>query len=80
MDDQRFVDVHLEITAGTAETHRYVVRHYLNGYHREGFGLSRVYLTRHNRGPWFVFRNVQFGKSCSRSARHEPDVICDFVK
>jgi len=38
-NDQGLVDVHLEVTACTTETHGHVVRHNLHGDHRERFGL-----------------------------------------
>src|SRR5580698_1546523 len=67
-DDQRLVDIHLQISTCATEANCYVVGHYLNSDHRERFGLCRVYLARHNRRAWLVLRNLQFCETRSWTA------------
>jgi hypothetical protein len=74
-NDQRLVDVHLQIAAGAAEADRHVVRHHLYGDHRQRLGLCRVHLARHDRRARLVFRDHQFGKARARAAGHQPDVV-----
>jgi hypothetical protein len=80
VDDQRFVDVHLEITAGAAETYGDVVRHHLHGDHRQSLGLSRIHLARHDRRTRLILGNHQFGRAGARSARHQSNVVADFIE
>ena len=79
-DDQRLVDVHFEIAAGAAKTHRDVIGHHLHGDHRERFALGRIDLARHDRGARLILRDFQFRKSGARPARHQANVVGDLVQ
>ena len=79
-DHQRFIDVHFKITAGAAEADRDVIGHHLHGDHRQRFALGRVNLARHDGGAWLVLWDLQFAKSGTRAAGHQPDVIGDLVE
>ena len=79
-DHQRLVNVHFEIAARAAETHRDVIGHDLHSDHGEGFTLGGVDLAWHDRRARLVFRDRQFGKSGARPARHQANVIADLVE
>ena len=79
-DDQRLVDVHLQIAAGAAEADRDIVGHHLHGDHRQRLGLGRVDLAGHDRRARLVLRDHQFGESRARAAGHQPDVVGDLVE
>jgi hypothetical protein len=79
-DHQRLVDIHFEIAAGAAEADGDVIRHHLDGDHRQGFGLGWIDLARHNRRAGLVLGNQQFGESGAWAAGHQPDVVADFVE
>ena len=77
---QRLVNVHLEITARAAKTHRDVVGHDLRSNHRECFTLGRINLAWHDGGARLVFRDHQLGEARARAAGHQANVIADLVE
>ena len=68
VDDQRLVDVHLEVAAGAAEADRHVVGHHLDRDHGQRLGLGRIDLARHDRGARLVLRQDQL-RQARRAAR-----------
>jgi hypothetical protein len=80
LDHQRLVDIHFEIAAGAAEADGDVIRHHLDGDHRQGFGLGWIDLARHNRRAGLVLGNQQFGESGAWAAGHQPDVVADLIE
>ena len=62
-DDERFVDIHLQVSSGTTESDGYIVRHDLHCDHGQRLGLCRVHFARHDGRTRFVCRNYQFGET-----------------
>ena len=71
VDDERLVDVQLEVAAGAAEVHRHVVAEHLAADHGHRLALRRVDLARHDRAPRFVLGDAQFADPAA-GARGEP--------
>src|ERR1700748_3379989 len=63
----RLVYIQLEVTLRTCKRHGVVVAKYLDGNHRECLALSRIDLSRHDRGAGFVFGNFELAYSSART-------------
>src|SRR6516225_3069072 len=48
--------------------------------HQRRFALGRVNLARHDGGAWLVLWDLQFAKSGTRAAGHQPNVIGNLVE
>ena len=79
-DDQRLVDVHLEMATRAADADCDVVRHHLGGDHGQCLGLGGIHLARHDRRARLVLRKDQLGETRTWTAGHQADVVADLVE
>ena len=78
VDDQRLVDIELEVSRCRADAERDIVTHDLAAHHGKGFALSRVHLARHDGATGLVFRQAQFAYPAARTGCEPTDVVDDF--
>ena len=79
-DDQRFVDIHFEITTGAAKAHRHIVSHDLYSDHGQRLSLCRIHFAGHDRRARLVGWNNELSETGSRPARHQSNVIGNLVE
>src|SRR5437016_1175584 len=77
-DHHGLENVQLEIALRAGEADGGVIAHDLHGDHGEGFGLSGIYLARHNRRPGLVFRKREFAEAAARAGSEPANIIGDF--
>ena len=75
MQNDRLEYVQLEMPLRASHANRKVIAEHMHGDHRQGFGLGRVDLARHDRGARLVFRDPQFPDASARAAGIKADVI-----
>ena len=72
-----FVDVELEMALTRGNGDGGVIAEHLAAHHRQGFGLRRIDLARHDRGAGFVFPEDQFAEPRTRARAQQADVVGD---
>ena len=70
VNDQWFVNIHLEISTRTTESDGYIIGSDLYGNHGQSFSLRRIHLAGHDRRTRFIRSDYQLSKARTRAARH----------
>src|SRR6266446_5373381 len=78
MQHDRLVHIELKVTLGARKCDRVVVAKNLDCDHRERLTLSRIDLSRHNRGAGFIFGNPELTNSHPGAAGVPADIVADF--
>ena len=67
INHHRLEDVELEIALAARKCNRRIIPVNLDGNHRHRFALGWIHLAGHNRAARFVFRQVEFTQSATRT-------------
>ena len=59
MNHHGFEDIEFKMSGSSADIDGNVIAHNLAGDHGHGFGLGRIYFTRHDRAAGFILRENQ---------------------
>lgn len=76
-DDERLVDVELELTVHAANGGGDVVAHDLGAHHGQGLALGRVHLAGHDAAAGFVLGQGELAETATGAAAEVTDVLGD---
>ncbi len=79
-DDERLVDVEVQLAARARDRDRHVVAHHLRGHHRVRLALRGVHFARHDARARLVFRYRELADAAARARGEQADIVSDLHK